>query len=65
MFKPKEIPMCMCYIIKHRVNGNIVFTYKTHQGNEKKAFFNSHQHALNALRKYIPNNEEYYISTIM
>ena len=30
----KEAPEC--WIIKNRKNGNIVFSYRTYQGNEKK-----------------------------
>ena len=33
------------WFIRHKLTGEIVFEYKTYQGNKKKAFFNSFKHA--------------------
>ena len=53
-----------CWVIKNRKNGNVVFSYRTHRGNEKKALFTAAKYAEEALNKYIRNPEDYYISII-
>ena len=53
-----------CWVIKNRKNGNVVFSYRTHRGNEKKALFTAAKYAEEALNKYIRNPENYYISII-
>lgn len=52
------------WLIKHKMTGEIVFEYRTYQGNKKKAFFNSFKYAEDALRKYIRNPDMYYIVSI-
>ena len=34
-----------CWVIKNRKNGNVVFSYRTHRGNEKKALFTAAKYA--------------------
>ena len=58
----KEAPEC--WVIKNRKNGSVVFSYRTYQGNEKKALFSAAKYAEEALNKYIRNPENYYISII-
>ena len=53
-----------CWVIKNRKNGNVVFSYRTHRGNEKKALFTAAKYAEEALNNYIRNPENYYISII-
>lgn len=62
--KSKPTEVSECWLIKNRENGDIVFTYRTFQGNVKKGLFNSMRFAEEALNKYIANPEQYYISTV-
>ena len=52
------------WLIKHKFTGEIVFEYRTFQGNKKKAFFNSFKHADEALKKYIRDPEMYFLVTM-
>ena len=52
------------WVIRHHLTDEIVFEYKTYQGNRKKAFFNSDRYAEETLNKYIRNPENYYICKV-
>lgn len=52
------------WFIRHKLTGEIVFEYKTYQGNKKKAFFNSFKHASEALDKYIKDPDMYFIMSM-
>lgn len=54
-----------CWVIKNAETDAVVFNYCTHQGNIKKGIFNSYKYAEEALKKYIPNPQKYYICKIM
>lgn len=58
----KEVPEC--WVIKNSKNGKTVVSYRTYQGNVKKALFTTAKYAEEALNKYIRNPENYYISAI-
>lgn len=62
MIKPKET--AGCWIIRNAETDEIVFSYCTHQGNAKKGIFNSYKYAEEALKKYIPNPQNYYICIV-
>lgn len=53
------------WVIRHIATDEIVFEYRTYQGNKKKALFNSSDYAENALNKYIKNPENYYVCKVM
>lgn len=52
---------CEIWLIEHMDTGEVVFEYRTYQGNKKKALFNSKKRAEEALQKYIKNPEHYYV----
>lgn len=52
------------WVIRQNETGDIVFEYRTYQGNQKKAFFNSYGYAEEALNKYIKNPEDYCICKV-
>lgn len=62
MLDAREVPKC--WVIRNSENGDIVFSYRTYQGNVKKALFTTAKYAEEALNKYIRNPENYYISAI-
>lgn len=66
MFDGKsEAKLCNeIWLIKHKLTGEIIFEYRTYQGNKKKAFFNAFRYAEEALEKYIRNPNMYYIVSI-
>ncbi|MEE0968188.1 MAG: hypothetical protein U0M06_02290 [Clostridia bacterium] len=47
-----------------QLTDEIIFEYRTYQGNKKKAFFKSFRYAEEALKKYIKNPDMYYIVSI-
>lgn len=61
-----EAKLCkLAWVIRHIATDEIVFEYRTYQGNKKKALFNSSNYAEEALKKYIKNPENYYVCAVM
>ena len=44
------------WLIKHAETGDILFMYRTHRANRKKAIFSSEREANNAIDNYITEN---------
>lgn len=67
MFDGKsEAKLCKeVWVIRHKETDEVVFEYRTYQGNRKKAFFNSLRYAEEALKKYIKNPENYYVCAVI
>ena len=47
------------YVLKVVETGEILFSYKTNQGNRKKAFFNSRKHAEDVVKRYFEQESKY------
>lgn len=61
----REAKLCKeIWFIRHKLTGEIVFEYRTYQGNQKKAFFNSFRYAREVLEKYIKDPEMYFIMSV-
>ena len=67
MFDGKsEAKLCKeVWVLRHVKTDEVIFEYRTYQGNKKKALFNSFRYAEEALSKYIKNPENYYICAVV